>query len=36
MSNSEGDKEIYRINALDETGKKNLTENVANDVVYPD
>jgi Tol biopolymer transport system component len=34
--NSEGDKEIYRMNALDGTGKKNLTDNAAIDVVYPD
>jgi Tol biopolymer transport system component len=35
-SNPEGDFEIYRMNSSDGTAKKNLTNNAAIDVVYPD
>jgi Tol biopolymer transport system component len=37
-SNPEGDREIYRVNTLDGTGKKNLTHNGlgVQDVIYPD
>jgi Tol biopolymer transport system component len=35
-SNLQGDIEIYRLNTLDGKGKKNLTNNAAIEVVYPD